>query len=56
MWVSIGRRHPRQLAAARKQELFLNLNSDIALTENPISFGIDTLKREVSTSAKLALL
>jgi hypothetical protein len=34
----------------------LNLNSDIAFTENPISFGVDTLKREVSTSPKLALL
>jgi hypothetical protein len=34
----------------------LNLNSDIAFTENPISFGIDTLKREVSTSPKLDLL
>jgi hypothetical protein len=34
----------------------LNLNSDIEFTENPISFGIDTLKREVSTSPKLDLL
>jgi hypothetical protein len=34
----------------------LNLNSDIAFTENPISFGIDTLKREVTTSPKWALL
>jgi hypothetical protein len=33
-----------------------NLNSDIAFTENPISFGIDPLKIEVSTSPKLALL
>jgi hypothetical protein len=33
-----------------------SLNSDIEFTENPISFGIDTLKREVSTSPKLDLL
>ena len=45
-----------QIPAAQGRLQALNLNSDIAFIETPISFGINTLKREVSTSPKLDLL